>query len=818
MGARLSTRCGRSQVKDRKVSIFELLLQLSKVGVTKDSEDEVGRLFQQLFDIPIEDIPYETIEVYFQNFVLHNLLSANLSHGQICRYWECYAALLEYIVKRESVAADEYDADRSGSVSLQNDFEITIQTSTNTTTSLGSNTKNEVSILRASPFTRNGEGRDYEPNCSKDSEFETLAGKEETHNPVGGSPSAANGICNTYESLLRGKCDVVRCLTPFVISKIFIRCLVASVNAVELLFHMEYLPYYLEWSSQAIFKLNAQDVTDISVTSQRQNVVHGDDDAENLSGQDQPQPGLEKENSNPSVEATAEECNYIGTAVEEEDVDGTSSEVAPCPCPSTVTSSQIYEENSEIIRTLRLRMSTEKEPINVPVNVDGSLESINNAIMEEALNAWSDCTTHALRRGFCFIDHRMRIFSLTCVVELLKRAQGAAEFMALPFCSVAYGGSGRASHLQRLLVALHAYITTDITPSSTSHATFIKASQSMATDVLVILLSSIVMAPYVNTCIDKRRTAEISPMFTCIKNVPKTVRSVAPFYYIHVECVRSQLFVNVPSDLPPNAIEPVVDYFLKRDAPMIYASMDSLRDAIGSRGVEDMAWCLIRLLSTSPQNAWKRHLNVLRDNVTLLMLIMIGAGKEYVFLSKTEEMAERFKTFEYSTGTLSLTGSSHTDEFIEETEANISQPTAIPHKSLNNIHHSLLFSEQLPQGLMVAMAKALDNLSPSMTCSNELWLILIDMLSCDKTFALTFYLKPGSFIREVMSTIKKHSAMKKEAIRGKTSGHAHEKCPHHLVSRSPLIRTLVNILVHYIIHKKVLVSSNDPKSDSGKLC
>ncbi|GBE62424.1 thyroid adenoma-associated homolog, putative [Babesia ovata] len=806
MGARISTRCGKSQVKDHKVSIFELLLQLSKVGTTKDGEDEICRLFQQLFDISIEDVPYETIEVYFQNFVLHNLLSVNLSHGQIYRYWECYAALLEYIVKRESVAADKSGLGRTGSAS------------TNTTTLASGNTKTEVPISRASSYTKNGQGMGYKPECSNHSELDTFAGKEETLDPVGSAPSAENDIFNTYERLTRGKCDVVRCLTPFVISKVFIRCLVASVNAVELLFHIEYLPYYLEWSSQAVFKLNAQDGTDHFMANQSTNVAHADDSDGDHPKQDKRQHGLEGGDSNPSVETTAEGYNCIDNKRAEDNVNDTSSGLVPGPCSITFTPSQKYEENSENLRTLKLRLSTEKEPINVRVNVDESLESINNAILEEALRAWSDSATHALRRGFCFIDHKMRIFSLTCVVELLKRSKGAVEFMALPFCSVAYGGSEQASRLQRLLLALHSYITMDISPLSSSHTTFIKASQSMATDVLVILLSSIVMAPYVNTCVDKRKTTEISSMFTCIKNVPKTVRSVAPFYYIHVECVRSQLFVKGPPDQTPNAIEPVVDCFMKRNAPMIYTSVDSLRNAIGSRGVETTAWCLVRLLLTSPQNVWKRHLNALRDNVTLLMLIMISAGKGDGLLSQTEEMAKRHKTLGYSTEMLSPPGINQTDDVIEEAETNILKSMLILKNSLNDIHYSLLLGENLPQELMVAMAKAMDNISPSITCSNELWLILIDMLSCNKVFASTFYLKPGPFIREVMSTIRKHSAIKREVVKGKTSGQTPAECPHHLASRTPLIRTFVNILVHYIVHKKVLVASNHPKSDSGKLC
>ncbi|GIX65124.1 multidrug efflux RND transporter permease subunit [Babesia caballi] len=807
MGARLSTRRGSHQDHGEVLSIFELLLQLFKVGSTDDAAEEFDRLLRQLFDTAIDDVPYEAIEVYFKNFVLHNLLTANLKHGQICRYWDRYAELLEHIVERETGASNRSSWSSSVFRSLRSSYGDSIDKSTLDMRSAKSTSRgNTLKSTQSYPSDGSHYSHCDSSSCTTYTDI-TVESEETSSSSVGAESVAAptqgdDYMSHRYESIRRGKGDVKRALTFFIVSKIFVKCLVESVNAVELLFHMDYLPYYLEWVSMTQFKLIGHTEATLVDPKGQEGQTGSHEDGGELQEADR----ANKNAGEPNVDGVVSDKKASGLADDNEsdEAEASSIPVSEAMVAPVVESQKQHEaEITENRRVIRLRVVEQKETISVRVPVDVTFESLKEDILSVASRAWPYGTMQALQRGFCFIDHQMRIFSLKSIVGLFEHTNETVELMAIPFCTSSYEGTGETSRLKRLLLALHSYITAHIKPASSAHGAFLRASQSMAADVLVMLLSSIVTTPYLCAHADQSQPPPPPPTFAKITNVPKSVRAVAPFYYIHMECVRFQLMIGAPPNKDPTELQPVFDYLMKTNAPMMYTLVEPLRSAIGARGFEAAAQCLVRLLSASTSSGQKRHLVNLRNHLPLLLLLLIGARERDLLLPGKGPSGYNRKAVENGAEAPSRMQSCKLAKALKSMGLQVPASMLNSHIAASCVPHSMWFAEHVPPELMSTMAKALARTSASKICANELWLVLIDVLAHDKNFASTFFAKPGSFVRELMGAIRKHSELPKEGTNGRTKSTAPNDIADYLVSKSPLVRTMVSILVHYLVQKKV---------------
>ncbi|GFE55923.1 serine threonine kinase TIO, putative [Babesia ovis] len=806
MGAKLSTKRTSLPKRGARTSIFELLLQLPKVEITNDNRSGLEEWMQELFMTHVDDVSYEVVETYFRNFVFFNLLQANLVNGNIYHYWELYITSLEHILERDAIPEEDHD--------LEGDQGSTSAVSLEGSGETGSNDRYSSSemhfdaakgsytapLLKARPGPLVGTNEDK--GCDNSAEEKQrharrVSGPKEFIRSTsmrlrGRRQSVKSNVTSElehvdpndtfagiYEDIRRGKGDIAQRLTPFVISKIFMKCLMEYVNAVELLFHMDYLPYYLEWTSKATLKLKAED--GIHLVNEKK-TKHTNTKETNEQKQQSRSMDVKKDIDNGKQQTT--------------DLDTRSTYEKFTGCCSTENGD--YDNN----RTLKLRCATESTVIIANIAEKASLRSMDDAILYAAIDRWSDSTIRALHRGYCFIDHKMRIFSLKSMGKLLNNTSGMLEFMVIPFCTVGYGGSKVKSRLQNLIVALFKYTTAHIKPASTGHDTFIKATQSMTADVLTILMSSIVMTPYLCVFTPSNGPGELPAPFAWISRVSKRTKSVAPYYYIHMECLRTQILEDFPSPVDYTELQPVFDYYDKKNAPMAYNMVESTRLAVGDMGLRAIVKSLIRLfLTTAPNSGCKRHITNLRNHMTLLFLLLIRAKERDKVLYYNEQ--GDLENMYDSTDTLLEMQEYQVDIPLDEVGLPNTQGIRKKYASLTNINYATHLGDCVSPILTASLAKAMHTVSAPKLCSNELWLILIDLLLNNVSFKYTFFDKSSSFIKELMNTIKNFSTVTKESCKVDHDNKSKIKPRPMLTSMTPLVRTLISILTQYVIHQKV---------------
>eukprot|EP00371_Babesia_bovis_P000490 XP_001609137.1 hypothetical protein [Babesia bovis T2Bo] len=797
MGGRLSTKRSSSRKCSGKASIFELLLQLTKLEVTDTDSSELDEWMQQLFVTSIDDVSYDAIETYFKNFVFYNLLQANLSHGHIAKYWERYALFLRYIMDKDrATTLREFDLNDGDPIKTLLTEESVDDGSNKPSTeeppvkqdiscptnphnsgsrpSTGNNDPNAESLYMAFGLDDEPGGRQMGLGRRLMAKARALEMEEARNRMITSQESVTSELCDMvvneplgenvteiYEKLRSGKGDTTKYLTPFVISKIFMKCLVDSLNAVELLFHMDYLSYYLEWTTKPIYKLNADD----GISLVKGDVTNRSDGSNNEVNTGQ--------NSDLNEEGP-------------DDIDEN-----PCVTDNVV---------KEIKKLVKLRSANETVPITAVIRMEAPLILLEEAITSAAAEAWSSPTLEAMKRGYCFIDHKMRIFSLKSIENILKNTNEVVEFMVIPFCTINYGGANVSSNLQNLTTTLIEYVTANIIPHTNAHDTFIKATQSMAADLLTILLSTIVMTPYICTFATSNQDFTYPTSFTWITRIHKRTKAVAPYYYIHMECLRQQMIEN-PEKLSVKQLQHVVDYYNKKHAPMAYWMLESMRHKIGRSHFMALIQCLIRLFSTTTHHTGhKRHLNNLRNHAVMYILLLVNAEErdQVIFLDEQGKPKE------------SSSSSDASDYDGAEVEAIMRRARLlIPYNLQDQFTKQKTWSfkwvcDVVLPSQMAALAKAMQNMPPTKICNNELWLMLVELLMNDSNFKFTFYAKPAAFIKELMASIKTICILPKEHGKHDPERKSRSKSNTIPTTASPYIRTAIKLLTHYVVHQKVV--------------
>ncbi|ORM41255.1 uncharacterized protein BXIN_0877 [Babesia sp. Xinjiang] len=782
MGGRLSTKRCAFHSRGDKESIFESLLQFPRLKITDESDQELEEWMKRLFFTPIDNVAYEAIEIYIKNFVIDKLLKVNLKHGHMYRYWERFTILLEHVLRCDkSEENDDYMEQQShisetGSnidmqIAIDKDLEhLQGQTSDDLDTK-------DVPLPTAAFY-------ELKPKRSS-SRVEPPLSKMDSVIHIDQEDATLLGL---YERVRQGKCAITRCLTLFVISRMLMKCLMDSVNAVELLFHMDYVPCYLEWSYKATFKLNAEDGINLVTDDPQNYMTYGSQDTNLWHSSSSKTYSAFESKSYEHLAGSGEDGSYVMPG------SGRSAE-APIR--------QKAKDKMEINRTVRLRFPVEENTINTVITAGSTLKSIEETIVNGAMLEWSESSIKALHQGFCFIDHNMHIFSLKSFEVTVFERKGVSEFMIIPLCTIDYGGSGYPSRLRRLLLALFSYTTANITAKSALHDTFLKATQSMVSDVLILLLSSIVLAPYLNTYPGPPKMVELPPMFSWVTEIPKSTKSVAPYYYIHMDYLRWQLFCDVPGRVDPIALQYIIGYYYKKQASMKYCTMETLRLGIGDLGPVATVKCLIRIFSANSEIGCKRHLLNLRNHATLLFLILIGAKERGDALYLDDKTNTHQQNYSSTIGTTQNIPPSRLASILEEAGVDVPDVIRNQQTSPMSAMYAKWLKENIPSQLMATLAKALKNVNASKICTNELWLVLISVLSNDKSFTLTFYAKPGLFIKEVINTMKRQSAMSGEYGKFDPYHNMEPVSTNITVTRSTSLNTLTNILIHYVVQEKV---------------
>ncbi|KAK1935869.1 hypothetical protein X943_000079 [Babesia divergens] len=773
MGAQQSYVRGVSTNGGDRVSIFKLLLQFTTIGDTNEGNEGLTYLFRALLDTKIDDVSYEVLEVYLRNFVLHNLLNINLRHGKLYCYWDRYAALLEQIVKYESLAPLHPSDDTNGSIGCTtipsgSTQRIIIEEILDSTSGgcdepqLGGGLLHDGDCMAPTPDTQS----------QKPSEMfivTNMADKSNSRLRKDGSAKITthDGTdIGSYIGIVKGLSDPTRSLTLFVISKILFKCLIDTIDTAEILFHMDYLPYYLVPDALSFFNLDI----------------------------------AERKEAIPECTSEKPACHNISDDQVVDEADKCSDTICESSDEHSIASSSIsIEAKSNNCGAMILRFCTEVHTITVEVPAGAAWKQVADGVIIEAAKTWSHGTMEALRRGFCLVDERMRIFSLQNIGFLFDHTKEHVEFMVLPFCISTYGSIGATSHLKRLLQALFTYITADIRPISSSHGIFLRASQSMAADVLVILLSCIVMKPYLCTTAKAELDSQFPPNFKWVKRAPTSTRSVAPLHYIYLDRIRSQLMLDRRSEVDQRDVHPVIDYAMNYGDNIKYGLLESFRFSIGRCGLETAARCLIRLLKSNAPNSSKRHLNNIRNHMVLLLLLLLNPTETDAF---PYPESDGHSTPSMTTFTNSIYTSLPSNIAKVLKEADVKVPEVFCNQSSQQSSTAVV-DRQLPLELLVELGKSLLDMGAPKVCSNELLLVLVDILSNNREFTSTFYARAHNFVREVINTIRRNSTISKQKKYSRLCGNYIHLYIDYEVTKAPLLRTLIRILTHYIRHHKV---------------
>ncbi|KAK1442431.1 hypothetical protein BgAZ_404610 [Babesia gibsoni] len=772
MGFKTSVSRGTAPLSAEEGSIFKLLSQLTRTGGGDCGEEELDSLFLQFLSIRINDLPYEALEIYCQSFVIENLLNVNLRHGNLYGYWNRYSNLLEQILDNEIPAAvhkstvvdppnstkedhnNELDSCAEGDLPINpdstdhaKDVGDGIQT-----TSSKSHRKSSVSLAAIKDiFSRKSRGS------------RSNSGSIELNNLT--RANTGEKQLSIYKEYKYGKIFLADCLSIFVVSRILCKGLIGKINTTEFLFHMDYIAYYLSNGVLAFFKLE---------NDQRDECA--------------PRPvstplptGKAEDSVKETVENADEERsdNEVGFSDKNILTSGSSSD-------SQEEGDSCTEENRIYYRRMTLNICTEDKALTIKVARGATSSQIVDDVIETAKKVWSIGTMESLKCGFCLVDAKMSIFSLMNIARLLESVTADVEFAIIPFCTSTYGTQKDTSPLQKLFNATYSYITADFQPISDSHEAFLMASRSMAADVLVMLLSCIVMKPYLFT---KQEDAEKTfPLaFRWINEVSPTTKSVAPFYYIHMDAVRSQLLMDPLSEMEQHNLESVMAYSMNYSNPIKYGLLDSLHSRIGPEGLDKTAYCLIRLLRLNTSTKYKVHVNNLRNHVTTLLLLLLekGRGNEVSnSMPYRDNPRDTSGDHNYKEGASVSSIANDT----ETTDVGVNEGGEFTGKSDKGSGGSYIEFHLSPE-VIVGIANALASVSPSVIYSQESLLLLVDAMSETALFSNIFYSALTNFTKEVLSSLNKKYAV----------GKCKEE---NNIPKSPTVRTLIRITSHYFRHCK----------------